>query len=337
MNEAGLRFVVALGYDTLAFNGPYLEANPWIQSLPWLDWLEEEGSWKFARANRAMRAFPTRSLGELLATQPEASSARAVEAPGERWVTGRLAIGQDTVVPEDTRVFLSWTRADGKRLRRPINALFPHIFGPSMPAYRVFTPRKPGDYELVFEDAQQRRLAAIPYRVNPALRTTLQEVSKGRVSELTVNVVNTGTGPECSAPLRIEVENTSPLYMQALTADSKDYRSICAHPGLVKPGPTSPHLRLQVANEDLPPWDMNLVLPYDLPPGGRLSLELPTDRIPQAGRDGWLTITPVSTQFATRDVPVTEATLRCHLDHGEVPRLAGHDSQEVGTGTAVRR
>ena len=40
-----------------------------------------------------MPALPTRSLGELLAAQPGASSARAVEVPADSWVTGRLAVG----------------------------------------------------------------------------------------------------------------------------------------------------------------------------------------------------------------------------------------------------
>jgi hypothetical protein len=347
MNEAGLRFVVALGYETLAFNGPYLEANPWIASLPWLDWLEEEGGWKFARANRALPALPTRSLGQLLAAQPGASSARALEVPADCWITGRLAVGQDTVVPEDSRVFLSWVRADGKRLRQPINALFQHVFGPSIPAYRVLTPRTPGAYELVVEDAHRHRLAAIPYRVNPALRSTLQEAYRGRVSEYTVNVLNSATDPDRSAPYRIEVENASPLYAQALTADLKDYRSICAHPGLVKPGPTSVHLRLQAAQEDLPPWDVSLTLPFDLPPGGRLALELPADRIPQGGHAGWLTITPFSTDFATRTVPAAEARLRFSLARGggAVPpidvqeaRRAGADADaDADAGAGVRR
>src|SRR5262249_6856756 len=50
INPAGLRFVVSLGYEALAFHRSYLSANPWIESLDWLDHLAQRGDWLIARA-----------------------------------------------------------------------------------------------------------------------------------------------------------------------------------------------------------------------------------------------------------------------------------------------
>jgi hypothetical protein len=36
MNPQGLHFLASLGYNTLAIEGGYLQANPWISTLPWL-------------------------------------------------------------------------------------------------------------------------------------------------------------------------------------------------------------------------------------------------------------------------------------------------------------
>ena len=45
MNEPGLRFVASLGYNRLAFQKGYLEANPWITSLSWMRRVETIGDW----------------------------------------------------------------------------------------------------------------------------------------------------------------------------------------------------------------------------------------------------------------------------------------------------
>ena len=79
MNPAGLRLVASLGYDHLAFHREYLESNPWIASLPWLEKLETRGPWTFHRVTPRLERFPIMPLDEVLASWEESSA--PVEVP----------------------------------------------------------------------------------------------------------------------------------------------------------------------------------------------------------------------------------------------------------------
>ena len=146
--------------------GTTLKITPGSRALPWLEWVEQKGGWRIRAGAWG---------GVVLDPDPRAIARRAAEiegspadrGPGQSWITGQLAVTENTVIRDDQKVFLTWVRADGKRLRKPLNALFQHVFGPEIPAYRVLTPRTPGNYDLVFEDERQYRLAAIPYRSAP--------------------------------------------------------------------------------------------------------------------------------------------------------------------------
>jgi hypothetical protein len=51
MNESGLRMIASYGYNTFAFHRGYLEWNPWIQKLPWLERIDQLDDWSLYRVN----------------------------------------------------------------------------------------------------------------------------------------------------------------------------------------------------------------------------------------------------------------------------------------------
>src|SRR5262249_2536645 len=158
----------------------------------------------------------------------------------------------------------AWSRAGETMKGTPQAALFQHMFGPSIPSYRVRTPAQPGDYELVFLDDRQRRLAAQAYRVTPGLRTTRQVYPKG-VPAIRVNAVSAESETAGAGPLRITLENTTSLYLPALLENPETCPSIKAQPGLVYPGPGSLHLWVHAEpSGEVPAHDLNFALPHDL-------------------------------------------------------------------------
>jgi hypothetical protein len=338
MNPVGLRFVVSLGYETLAFDEAYLKANPWIRSLAWLDWLEEHGGWSIARANRSMPAFERRSLTQLLAEQPKLPRGRAIEVPPWAAITGQLQVERETVVPEDARVAMVWIDAEGKPCTRERTALFQHVYGPSIPAYRTAAPDKPGDYELVFLDRRRRRLAAIPYRVTTALRTSRTAPDERLMRGITFNIVTAEVEAAGHAlPLRIAVENTTPLYLQTLVGTPGNCLSVAAHPGLVYPGNGSVTFVLHAdADEDtgFRPQDIGFPMPRDLPPHGTIELEIPTDRLARTGRRVRIMASTNLGSFG-RVATAEDADVRLSLVAGPASRLAR--AEEKGHRAEARR
>jgi hypothetical protein len=332
MNAPGLRLLVALGYETLAFDEAYLKANPAIAALPWLDWIERRGSWRIARPGSTMPPLAISSLGQILTAQPGPGAQPATAAPPRTWVTGQLDLSRDTVVPGDERVLMAWADARGKLRGTPQVALFQHVFGPSIPAYRVVTPATPGEYELVFLDARQRRLAAKSYRVMPSLRTS-RATFAGRIPGITVNTATAESETAGTDPLLITLENTSPYYVQTLAENPQTCRSIMTNPGLVYPGPGSLHLWIHVEKSgEAAPQDLNFALPHDLPPGGALTLALPTDRFATAEGRVQFTITPNFAQVGSRVAEATAPDLRLSLAGKPLRPLAG-----PGATPALRR
>jgi hypothetical protein len=131
MNLAGLRFVISLGYDNLAFHHDYLEANPWIGSTPWLDHIDTRGPWVFYKANHQIERLTRAPLEDLTASWP--NSNYPLEVPAESWITGRFELPGDVVVGESRPVWLVWTDQDGRKIGEPARALYQHIFGPGIP------------------------------------------------------------------------------------------------------------------------------------------------------------------------------------------------------------
>ena len=120
MTPAGLRFVVSLGYDNLAFHREYLETNPWIRSSPWLDRIDTRGAWVFYRANQQIERLPRASLEDVMAYWPEQNN--RIEVPADSWITGRFELPGDVVVGVSPPIWLVWTDERGRRIGDPARA-----------------------------------------------------------------------------------------------------------------------------------------------------------------------------------------------------------------------
>jgi|GEM_PF-5526846 len=275
MNQAGLRFIVSLGYQTLAFHQQYVEANPWIRSLPWLDRIEERGPWLFYRANTRLIRLPHRSLEEVLAAQP--SSESPLDVPAGSWITARLSLDRDVVVGDSKRIYLAWFDARDHRVGNLSPALFQHLFGPDIPAFTAFTPKQSGSYRLVFLDERGRPIQSRSFKVRDDLDTISQRVGSDADSFSTNSVVLQTPAGAVSQPVLI-LENKSPLYLQVNSTHDRNYlKSARAHPAFVNRSLGSLVLKLRLVHldPDRPSTDIELLLPSDLPPRGRLELSLP--------------------------------------------------------------
>ncbi len=177
MTPAGLRFVVSLGYDNLAFHREYLETNPWIRSSPWLDRIDTCGPWVFYRANQQIERLPGASLEDVIAYWPEQN--KRIEVPADSWITGRFELPGDVVVGVSPPVWLVWTDERGRRIGDPARACYQHVFGPGIPAFCVKTPVAEGDYRLVFLDDQRREVHSRAYRVRGDLNTIVTQTHFG--------------------------------------------------------------------------------------------------------------------------------------------------------------
>jgi hypothetical protein len=271
MNPAGLRFVVSLGYDHLAFHRDYLESHSWITSLPWLQSIETRGPWLFCRADSRLDRLPTTTLDQVLATW-EAPKA-PTEVPAECWITDRFEIPGAVIVGNAPPVWATWMDNRGRQVGDKVRALYQHIFGPQIPAFSVMTPTTPGDYRLVFADERKQELQSRPYRVSGRLDTILSLMTTSH-RDLDATEFVTATplknGRQCSLIL----ENKSTFFLQANTSRDQVYlKSIRAHPGSIRTSAGSLLLRLWTdSGNRQPPQEYSLFLPCDLPPSTSIVL-----------------------------------------------------------------
>ncbi len=273
MNPRALRFVASLGFNTLAFDIHYLWRNPWIAQLPWLHWSEPRGDWRFAMVGSELDKFPRMTLEQLLARQPKRGA--ATDVPASSWITGELDVDQEAIVSGRVRALVAWADEQGTPIEKPSNVLFQHVYGPNLPAFTVRTPAKPGRYQHLFMDCGRRPLASKPYRVVDNL-FTIRQALLASGAPIKVKEVSLTVGPGERTPRRIVLENTSPFYIQAHVERETVAPSARNQPGIGVPEPGSLVLRLQ---EDQVPgsppaqeWD--LLLPRDIPPHGRIAMDL---------------------------------------------------------------
>jgi hypothetical protein len=296
INPAGLRFVVSLGYDALAFHGNYLLANPWIESLSWLEHVDQRGDWLICRARPGLARFPSASLQQIMARQSTELLPR--EAPPDCWVTDSWPITEDTIVSGSDWAFLSWRDDAGRPLCAPKLGLYQHVFGPGVPAYTIRTPRRLGSCRLVIEDRRHRRLGVIPYRIAPQLELA-QPTFPARASRLAVQpiVLRPRRSDELQSA-RVTLLNTSALYLQSSIFREFVEPVSQAHPGMRSrwPRANAGALVLRVAPQGAVSSEADqaqeIPLPRDLPPGGRLRLDIPPDRLPASWADRVLRVEP---------------------------------------------
>ncbi len=318
LNADGLRLVVSLGYETVAFHRATLAASPWISRLRWLDPAGEAGDWLIFHANGQTPRYPATTLRRLLAEIKPAEVAAVV--PAHEWITGRLNLPRDAVVDRPSMAFAVWEDAGGTRHGKPTPALFQHVFGPNLPAYSLRTPRAAGRYRLVFRDDRDRTLAVIPYEVVAGLQTSRAKFGAG-APEIEVSQAVLDADPGRAAPPRIQVRNAGTYYIQAL-ADRTG--SACAQPAMYTPAPGSMvvWVRSIPLTGGQPERHVEMLLPGDLPPGGTLSLELPAGWLAATEGPARIELTPQFRGVGQKVAPADRAEVRLAIE-GPEARVAG--------------
>jgi len=275
MNPLGLRYIVSLGYETLAFHRDYLDANSWIAALPWMDRIEMCGDWHIYRANANAVRLPTMTMRELLGRQKTAQTPRKV--PALAWITEPLDAERMVVVGSDASARLAWADMNGQLVTRPTLGLFQHAYGPGVPAYSIETPSKPGSYLLLFLDAAGMPMASKQYEIVAGMPTSRQAFG-----DETPHLRLSLQGPDESTAgvLRAVVENTTSAYIQAHGNRPQVQHSIRSHPGLFDlTAPWADSLTLVIWHHTLgdrePARELRLLLPRDVPPGDRVVIDLP--------------------------------------------------------------
>jgi hypothetical protein len=189
------------------------------------------------------------------------------------------------VVRDTSAARLFWVDAQGRRQGRTVPALLQHVFGPAMPAFAVRAPSAAGEYQLVFCDEQGHRLAATPYRVVADLPQGPARTA-GLVPGPHVTLESRGAASSTCG--RVIIENRTASYVQALSNRPQEGRSVRAHPGMFYAGaPWAGSVSLVMwwrpGHTGDRPRAVRLLLPQDLPPHGRLALDLPADLVPAGG------------------------------------------------------
>jgi hypothetical protein len=318
INPAGLRLVVSLGYETMAFHRDYLAANPWIAALPWLDRVEERGGWLICRANARLTRLPERSLDELLDRGPDGQEPG--EVPPNCWITGSWPVAEDVMVGGSEGALMAWTDERGRPITPPRPSLYQHVFGPSVPAYSARTPTRPGTYRLVFFDRRLRPRAALPYRIVPDLAPGQPPHSSGR-PDVTVQPITLGPGSaDRSGSLALTLENRSSRYLIAQVNREFLRAANQAHPGLrsrwekLDAGAMVLRIAPVGAVADAADAGRELPLPADLPPGGRLKLVVPADRWPSSWKDLPLRVLPTFARVGHVEAAAGSADLTIAAD-----------------------
>ena len=262
LTPESLRMVLSFGYDAIAFHREYLDGLPWIAASPLLERREDLGEWSIFRANPRAARYPSVAPADLLAGL-DREAPRSV--PAGAWITGRLALGRNVVVTSPNRIRLAWEDGQGRRLGRPAPALLQHVFGPDMPAYTVRSPEAAGPHRLVFLDEAGRRLAAVPYVVDPGLKVWSKQDGGPPEGSGRVEVEVGATGPA-----RVFLVNDGPRYFQAHSYRDPNLGAAAVQPGMSHPAPGS--LVLRVKPLDASGGGVECLLPADLPPGGRIEV-----------------------------------------------------------------
>jgi hypothetical protein len=133
-----------------------------------------------------------------------------------------------------------------------------------------------GDYRLVFLDDQRREVHSRAYRVRDDLNTNVTQLTSGR--DVDAGELVTATVIPHDNTHTLVLENKSPYYLQANTSRDQVYlKSARYHAGSLRTSAGSLVVRVSHAlKPEEGGRDQSLILlPCDLPPGGRIELTLP--------------------------------------------------------------
>ena len=321
INPAGLRFVASLGYQAFAFHRAYLAANSWIDQVRWLDQIDQRGDWLFYRATDRLSRLPTTSLTQILAQGRDDPEPR--EAPPACWITGAWPVEEDTIVVGADWAFLAWSDARGRLLSRPQPAFYQHVFGPNIPAYTIRTPVLPGSYRLLVLDSSHRRRASFAYQIVAGLAVSQPEFPARRPA-VTVHPVVMPHGPASAraAAWELTLVNTSSVYIQAQVFREHLSGVSQTHPGMrsqwIRASDGGIVLRFApfAANSQTGEMAREIPMPQDLPPGVRLKVTVPADRLPTSWANRALKIEPSFTGVGQVEVVAERADLKISIEGG---------------------
>jgi hypothetical protein len=319
INPAGLRFVVSLGYEALAFHRDYLAANTWINTLPWLEPIVRRGDWLICRASTRLSRLPQTTLDQLL--NRAGSDPEVRQAPLNRWITGSWPVTQDTIVTGSHWARLAWSDEKGRLVSKPQLALYQHVFGPGVPAYSVCTPRRSGTYSLVVFDRSGARRASIRHRIVPDLAVS-QPALPARRPALTAHslVLPPPSAPDRAPPIGVILVNTSSQYLLSQVFREHLDAASRTHPGLrsqwAQTSAGAIVLKFVPIRQDNkePDQSWEIPLPRDVPAGGRVAVSVPADRLPPGWANSRLRIEPSFTSVGHFEAPPETADLKIAVD-----------------------
>jgi len=321
INPAGLRLVASMGYEAMAFHRDYLAANPGIASVEGLDRVAERGEWLICRAGPRLPRLPRRSLDQLLAQGPAEHEPR--KAPPGCWISGSWPLDEDVLATDSEGAALLWTDERGQAVTTPRPAFYQHVFGPSVPAYSIRTPERPGRYRLTVLDRRRRVRATIGYEIDPSLAVS-QPSFPSRRPDVTVHpvVLPPGSiGP--SGFIDVTMVNTSSRYLLAQVFREHLSFTSQTHPGLrsrwAKANAGAFVLRFAPIGRNsrgasIVEREVLLLLPADVPPGGRLRVAVPVDRLPASWKDFGVEVVPSFSRVGRREAAPESADIKISLE-----------------------
>jgi hypothetical protein len=304
LNPAGLRFLASFGYDTFAFGPGCRARHGWVSELPWLEESGYRDGWTFYRVRPEVPRFPVVTVEEVL--RRGLCDSEPVEVPAGAWVTQGLNLSETLLTGPGRPLELTWIDERGRTLGRPGRALAQHVYGPGLAAYVTRTPAEPGEYRLRFRDGGGRVLGERAYRVRSDL-TTWRAAGRG-APRVNVRVLPAAQG----AAVRLCLENRTPWYVQAqpdtpwyilaqpdcpTTADHAP-----SHPALFETAPSALRIDLRLG-------DLRTLLPCDLPPHGRVTVEVPAGFLPPAPEKSEATVTVLFNLVPPNEAPEGDAEI----------------------------
>jgi hypothetical protein len=315
MNERALELATSFGYETLIFDPAYLRANPWVTAVGWLERVETlADGWVVYRASSEAPRFARVETRELLARYGDHTD--LTDVPAVSWITDNFNIPVPTVITDRGWVWLEWVDGAGRSVRRPAVALLQRYLSPSLPAYTILTPKRPGWYRLRFLDGDSRVLAERRYHVTDRLRTseaaaaTIARGARGNTVDVGRRAADGGL---------VVVENHSPYYLQVHTRRSAELAWRRLEPSVGGPSDGSVYLDARVAGAANAV--VRVLLPHDLPAHSSLTLRLSETALPDGDANLVPRVAGVQSDGGSSDVTVSIAS-----PSGELSRSlrAGH-------------
>jgi hypothetical protein len=299
MNPRALELAISFGYDTLIFDPAYLRTNPWVTGVPWLYPVETlEDGWVVYRAGGDAPRFARLELRELLARYGGYTD--LTDVPAASWISDDFDVPGPTVITDRSWAWLEWVDEAGRAVRRPAVGLLQRYLTPSLPAYTILTPKRPGWYRLRFLDGDSRVLAERRYHVTDRLQTggtTAAIVARGARGS-TVDAARRAADGGL-----VVVENHSPYYLQVHTRRPTALAWRRLQPSIGVPSAGSVYLDARVSGTANAV--VHVLLPHDLPADTSLTLRLSETALPDGDVDLVPRVAGVQTAGGGSDVTIS--------------------------------